>query len=265
MSAAERYDQLSPQDLADLKRAVALLNGRSFAVRLSQQVGGAAAGLSMMIPGAVRSAALRASEIALSAAMRSAVRHIGRRAGSPNRPRNYWVASGVSGAIGGGFGLLGSALELPVTTVFLMRSIAAIAQEEGEDMTRAEAPAACLEVFALDGGGADATIDSSYFAIRAALARSVREAALYVAQKGAADASAPAMVRLISSVAARFGLVVSEKFVAQAIPVLGAGFGAGINMAFSAHFQNLARGHFIMRRLERAYGEAAVRAAAAAL
>ena len=265
MSAAQRYDHLTPTDLADLKRAVALLNGRSFAVRISQQLGGVAAGLSMMIPGAVRTAALRASEVALGAAMRSAVRHVGRRAASPGRPRNYWVASGVSGAIGGGFGLLGSAVELPVTTVLLMRSIAAIAQEEGEDMARPDIPAACLEVFALDGGGADATIDSSYFAIRAALARSVREAALYIAQKGAADASAPAMVRLISSVAARFGVVVGEKFVAQAIPLLGAGFGAGINMAFSAHFQNLARGHFIMRRLERAYGEAAVRAAAAAL
>ena len=132
-------------------------------------------------------------------------------------------------------------------------------------MTRPDLPAACLEVFALDGGAADASIDSSYFAIRAALARSVREASLYLARKGAADAGAPALVRLVSTVASRFGVVVSEKFVAQAIPVLGAGFGAGINMAFSAHFQNLARGHFIMRRLERAYGEGLVRRTAESL
>ena len=265
MSAAERYDALTPRDLADLKRAVALLNGRSFAVRLSQAVGQGAAGLTMLIPAPVRSAALRAGEIALDAAMRSAVRHVGRAAAGPRRAGRYWLASGVSGAIGGGFGLIGSCVELPVSTVILMRAIAAIAQDEGEDMTRPDVAAACLEVFALDGGMADASIDSSYFAIRAALARSVREASLYLARKGTADAGAPALVRLISSVASRFGVVVSEKFVAQAIPVIGAGFGAGINMAFSAHFQNLARGHFIMRRLERAYGEALIRRTAESL
>ena len=59
------------------------------------------------------------------------------------------------------------------------------------------------------------------------------------------------MVRLIAQIAARFGLAVSEKFAAQAVPVVGAIGGAAINLAFAEHFQTLARGHFIIRRLER--------------
>jgi hypothetical protein len=262
MSAAEIYDELAPHDLAELKRAVALLSSGNFAVRASQQLGRSVSGLSYFIPAAVRAAALEASEFALASAMRWAVRHVSQRPPAYGRSRSFWAASGVCGALGGGFGLMGSVIELPVTTTLLMRSIAAIAQEEGEDLTDPEAPIACLEVFALDGGGTDATIDSSYFAIRAALGRSVSEAGRYLAQRKGVDASAPALVRLISHVAARFGLVVSEKFVAQAIPVVGAAFGAGVNLAFTGHFQNLARGHFIMRRLERFYGAAAVREAA---
>ncbi len=262
MSAAEIYDELAPQDLADLKRAVALLSSGNFAVRASQQLGRSAAGLSYFIPAAVRSAALDASELALAAAMRWAIRHVSKRPPVYGQSRGLWAASGLCGAIGGGFGLMGSMIELPVTTTVLMRSIAAIAQEEGEDLTDPGAPLACLEVFALDGGGRDATIDSSYFAIRAALGRSVSEAARYLAQRKGVDASAPALVRLISLVASRFGLVVSEKLVAQALPIVGAAFGAGINLAFTGHFQNLARGHFIMRRLERFYGADAVREAA---
>jgi hypothetical protein len=37
--------------------------------------------------------------------------------------------------------------------------------------------------------------------------------------------------------------------------------GAAVNLAFIEHFQNVARGHFTIRRLERAYGIEAVRSA----
>jgi hypothetical protein len=41
--------------------------------------------------------------------------------------------------------------------------------------------------------------------------------------------------------------------------VIGAFGGAVVNYAFIDHFQDVARGHFTVRRLERAYGEAVVR------
>jgi EcsC protein family len=55
-----------------------------------------------------------------------------------------------------------------------------------------------------------------------------------------------------------FGVVVTQKLAAQAIPLVGALGGAAVNYAFIEHFQDMARGHFIVRRLERAYGKEVV-------
>jgi len=61
-------------------------------------------------------------------------------------------------------------------------------------------------------------------------------------------------------VASRFGTSVSDKVVAAAVPVLGAASCAAINLVFTQHFQNMANGHFTVRRLERKYGQDAVKA-----
>jgi hypothetical protein len=66
---------------------------------------------------------------------------------------------------------------------------------------------------------------------------------------------APAFVRLIFKIAERFSVQVSAKVAAQAIPAIGAAGGAIINTLFIDHFQDMARGHFIVRRLERKYGK----------
>jgi len=42
--------------------------------------------------------------------------------------------------------------------------------------------------------------------------------------------------------------------------VVGAVGGAAVNLTFIAHFQDIARGHFTVRRLERVYGAEIVRA-----
>jgi predicted outer membrane lipoprotein len=89
----------------------------------------------------------------------------------------------------------------------------------------------------------------------------VSEATKFLAEKGMSKAGAPALVRLTSLIASRFGIVVSEKAAAQAIPILGAASGALINTLFIEHFQNMARGHFIVRRLEKIHGEEPVRIA----
>ena len=44
-----------------------------------------------------------------------------------------------------------------------------------------------------------------------------------------------------------------------AAPSVGAISGALVNLAFTEHFQTLARGHFTVRRLERVYGTYEVR------
>jgi EcsC protein family len=160
----------------------------------------------------------------------------------------------ATGAGGGAFGLLGLPVELPVSTAIMLRSIADIARSEGERLRTPEAKLACLEVFALGcRRPSDDANESAYFAMRGALAKAVSEAAKYVAEKGLAEEGAPALVRLITQLAARFGANVSEKVAAQAVPIIGAAGGAVINVLFINHFQDMARGHFTVRRLERVY------------
>ena len=108
---------------------------------------------------------------------------------------------------------------------------------------------------------ADAWFRSGIPAVRAALARAVTEAARYMAQKATVEEGAPVIVRLLTQIAARFNTVVAEKIVAQGVPVIGALGGATVNMLFVDHFQEMARGHFVVRRLERCYGEAEVKKA----
>ena len=52
----------------------------------------------------------------------------------------------------------------------------------------------------------------------------------------------------------------SEKVAAEALPVVGAAGGASINLLFIDHFQDVAQAHFTIRKLERKYGQDAVRA-----
>jgi EcsC protein family len=86
-------------------------------------------------------------------------------------------------------------------------------------------------------------------------------AARFVVERGLVEEGGPSLVRFITQVASRFGLVVTQKLAAQAIPLVGALGGATVNYAFIQHFQEVARGHFTVRRLERAYGKEAVRKA----
>jgi hypothetical protein len=151
----------------------------------------------------------------------------------------------------------------------MLRAIAAIAREEGEDLADPRTALACLEVFALGRSGTDTGegaastgegIEGGYFAVRAVLARGLAQAADAVLNKGTVHGGSATVLRFLSPIVARFGAVVSEKLAAQAVAVVGAVGGAAVNLAFVEHFQGLARGHFTVRRLERAYGAEAVRA-----
>lgn len=171
---------------------------------------------------------------------------------------NIWHKLGVaaSGGVGGFFGIAAVAVELPVSTSIMLRSIADIARSEGESITSTETKLACLEVFALGGNNAsDDGTESGYYAIRATLANSIAEAARFIANKPLTDKSAPVLIKFITKIAERFGIQVTEKAAAQAVPAIGAAGGAIINTIFIDHFQDMARGHFIVRKLERKHGK----------
>jgi hypothetical protein len=82
-----------------------------------------------------------------------------------------------------------------------------------------------------------------------------------VADRGILAEGRPVLVKLIAQIASRFGVVVTQKLAAQAVPIIGALAGAAVNYAFIDHFQEIARAHFTVRRLERRYGKDAVRTA----
>ncbi|HCQ83148.1 MAG TPA: peptidase, partial [Verrucomicrobiales bacterium] len=75
----------------------------------------------------------------------------------------------------------------------------------------------------------------------------------------AAKGATIAFTRLISVVAARFGLILSQQAAAKMVPLIGAAGGMAVNLLFIRHFQNMARGHFIIRRLEKKYGTEAMK------
>ena len=154
----------------------------------------------------------------------------------------------ASGVVGGFIGMAGFLPDATLTTLLAMRSIAAVAREEGEDMNDPLARQACLEVFAFGSPRLDNAEegDVGYWSARMVMH------------------GRPLML-LFSEVASRYGLRLSEKFVVQAVPLAGAIGGALVNTAFLDHYRNLARVHFTMRRLERRYGGVDVRAQAEAI
>ncbi|SDA19632.1 EcsC protein family protein [Methylobacterium sp. UNC378MF] len=289
LPAATPETVLSDADLAALRRAVQVLERPSLAARLSAAAGAPLDIIGRSLPAPVTEAVSRSTEAAMRGALHVALAtlprkevvaaerdglgavaakaegRIARLLGSGDAKHKAMAA--LSGAVGGAFGLATLAVELPVSTTLMLRSIAEIARAEGEDLETPEGALACVQVFALGGRTAAETeagaalTESGYFAVRAALAKTLSEAARYAGSKTLLDQSAPALIRFTAQIAARFGLVVSQKVAAQAVPVLGAFGGAAVNTAFMNHFQSTARAHFTVRRLERSYGAAAVRAA----
>jgi EcsC protein family len=175
---------------------------------------------------------------------------------------NIWHKLGVavSGGVGGFFGIAAVAAELPISTSIMLRSIADIARSQGESITSMETKIACLEVFALGGNSkSDDGTESGYYAVRASLAKSVADAAEFLANKTMTEKGTPVLVKLIAKIAERFGIQVTEKAAAQAVPAIGAAGGAIINSIFIDHFQDMARGHFIVRKLERKHGKEQVK------
>ena len=191
------------------------------------------------VPGS-RPAIARVVEAALTRAFDVAVLRLHHQ-GEQVRSRRFAAPLVVlSGAAGGFFGLGGFVPDATVTTLAIMREIARIAQDEGEDLGDADAREACLQVFALNPGEAE----MGYFGSRLVL-------------------QGRPLALLVAEVASRFGVSLSQKFALQAVPVVGAFSGATLNAAFLAHYRDLARAHFTIRRLERMFGVDAVRQAAA--
>jgi hypothetical protein len=249
----------SDSDREALAAAVRRLESPSLAGRLAALAGKPVGLVQWALPATASTAVAKLAKHALERALDVALFSLQNRRFTGGRKLHSGLAC-TSGAIGGAFGLAALTVELPVSTTIMLRAIAAIAEEEGEDLTDPRTGLACLEVFALGGPTADQTgMEADYFAVRAILARGLVEIGELGIDKGAVREGAPVFVRFLTQIAARFGIVVSQKMAAQAVAIVGAVGGAAVNLAFVEHFQDVAQGHFTVRRLERTHGADTVR------
>jgi len=253
---------LSPEALAELAGAKRRLEHPSLAARLSDHVGSPIESMIQKLPEVAQRTIEQVTHRSLEKVADWAVITMDDRADSEMRLGFHKILAAASGAVGGAAGLAGLAIELPVSTGIMMRSILDIARANGEDIRDVQVRLEALSVFALGGTSSDDDgAESGYFAARMLLAKGVSEAAAHVAAGEIGQRGGAAILRLIGQIAARFSIPVSSKAAAQAVPVIGALGGATLNTLFIDHFQDMARGHFTVRRLERAHGEEAVREA----
>jgi len=259
MSKAELQTTLSPNHRRLLEHAVRRLESQDFAGRLADYAGQPVTHAFRLAPRVATAQFNRVVEGAILNCLDVAIKSIKPQSRRPPANRVSSMLVGVTGGVSGFFGFTALPLELPVTTTLMLRSIADIARHHGEDLSTLEARLACVEVFALGAPRNGRRADFGYYASRALLNRLASDASTALAERAASNVAAPVVGGFVTEVATRFGLVVSERTAASAVPVLGALGGATVNVIFMSHFQKVAQGHFAIRRLERHYGEALIR------
>jgi len=243
------------RDLDDLRHAKSLLENPSFSIRLSNLIGAPIDAAMGMLPKTVHGKINQLAQAALFRALQVAIATTRRRASARPHNRFHKLLAGASGGIGGAFGLGALAIELPISTTIMLRSIVEIARSEGHDPAALETKLDCLAIFAFTGArDSRNSTETAYWLARVALRQSLSEAASHLAGKTVLDKTSPAVARLVGAIASRYGALVSEETAAKAMPILGAVGGSAVNVIFMDHFQNMARGHFIFTRLEKRYG-----------
>jgi hypothetical protein len=246
---------LQEPDISELKIAKSMLENPGLAARMADLLGKPIDAGLKALPADWNRRVMELARKALMKGLNFAIRTLGKPRPRKSRDLLHRVLATGSGLVGGAAGLASIPIELPISTAIMLRSIADIARGEGHDTSLLEVKLSCLEVFALGGrkSGDDST-EEGYWIVRAALAKSISEAANYIGKKGLAEESAPPIVRLLGAIASRFSIVLTDEIAAKAVPIIGAVAGGAVNLAFMQHFQQMARGHFVIKRLEKKYG-----------
>ena len=233
--------RMTAEDRDALKEAVKRLECTGFAMKAANTLGTPIERAIEALPEKGRELVQDATKRALETCLKIALSSLGAGKANSSWDTLHKATCTVSGAIGGFFGMYGLAIELPVSTAIMLRSIAGIARSEAEDLGDIDAKLSCISVLAFGARSSrDDNADIGYFAVRAALAKALPRAAERTLP--------PALARFITVIAERFGITVSEKVVAEAVPVVGAVGGGAINLVFMNHFQEVAHGHFSVRR-----------------
>lgn len=253
--------RIEADDMDTLYSAYLTLEHPSLAARLTSVVGTSIEIVYHLLPKKWYRHIHYTAKIAITKAFETAVSSIRSDHHEASAHETYFKALAAgSGGVGGFFGLPGMLLEIPVTTTLMLRGIAEIARDEGEDVFQPETQLACVQVFALGGKTEmDDAADTGYYGVRLALSAYMTAAVAEVAAHGFEVESGPIVLKAINAIASRFGVAISQRAAVQILPVVGAVGGATVNTIFMHHFQSMARAHFAVRRLERKYGEEFIR------
>ena len=175
---------INESELNELKDAKKKLENPAFLMELSNIVGKPMEKVFGYLPERFQENVSRATRSVLLKSLNMLVYNMqGKVNVKPNNMLHKILVSGT-GAAGGFFGLAALAVELPVTTAIMLRSIADIARSKGFDLNDMNTKLACLEVFALGGNSkSDDFSDSAYYVTRGALAKAVAEANKYLMEK----------------------------------------------------------------------------------
>ena len=242
--------------LTMLANAAQQLESSNLATTISHTIGMPIEKAMSALPGHWASIVSKITRTALEKAMDAALYSLDKKQTTPKNKIHKLLAS-ASGAIGGTFGITALAIELPISATIMLRSITDVARSYDEDLDDLDCKMACLTVFALSGADNSKkkeAADTSYYAVRSFLTKALGDTTSHVAVHGLSKESAPVLVKFINAVSVRFSIPISEKLVAQSIPIVGAIGGASVNWLFIEHYQKMAKAHFSIRFLERKYG-----------
>jgi hypothetical protein len=248
--------RLTNEEYIELEKSVHIIEQPSFFIKVSNFIGSPIEKLMDKLPEGSRNKISDITNDALLKGTNLAVKSL-EYVESNNEHDSKKIHKLVASLLGGGAGLFGFtalAIELPLTTTVILRSIAEIAKMNGEDMKSIETRLNCVQVFAFGSKSKeDDGVNSSYYAIRILLSREIAMLAGRLESILAGDLSSGILAKFLGKIAERFSQNVLVKFAGQAVPFIGAAGGATINYFFTDFYQDIASAHFTIRRLERKY------------
>jgi hypothetical protein len=140
--------RMTDEDTRALRASVAALEHPGLAARIGDNAGKPIELMGRALPEAASKVVAAATTKALNAALAVALRTMENEPKAASRLLHTALAA-ASGAVGGGFGIAALPVELPISTIIMLRSIGDVARSEGEDLADPETSLACLQVFAL--------------------------------------------------------------------------------------------------------------------
>lgn len=251
---------ISQSDFKLLEQAVYLLESQSLAIQMSNVITGVVENFALnKIPDGVQEKIIGISKSALDRVFDIASISMQNKRQDAS-PLLHKFAAATTGGVGGFFGLSAILIELPISTTIMMRSILDIARAEGFSIDDHNTRLECIKVFGFEGNKSvsDDSAEAAYYTARVGLDAISKVATKVV--KGAAENTAEknlhkVIFKLIEVVSRRFGVTLSEQAMLKAIPILGSALGATLNVMFTDFYQDMAKGHFTVLKLEKKYSK----------